>query len=235
MRIALGILAAVSAVHLGAQLLDHAPTVDATQVMLMPAAAAVLVSGIRAPRGRLVRLGLVALAFSWLGDTAPRLVDGDAAFLAMVGFFLVAQLVYAVAFWPYRHRSVLRRPRLLAPYLLAAVVIAGLCAPGAGALLPAVLVYATAIVAMAVLATGLGRLAAIGAAVFVLSDSLIALSSFGVLTLPGQGFWVMATYIAAQLMLVLAIRKAAAPSTSAPGASASSTPAPGASASSTPE
>lgn len=214
MRIALGFLAAVAAVHLGAQVANHAPTAGATQVLLMPAAAVVLVTGTRAPRGPLVRLGLVALFFSWLGDTAPRLVDGDAAFLAMVGFFLVAQVVYAIAFWPYRHRSVLRRPLLLLPYLAAAVVIGGLCAPTAGALLPAVIVYAIAIVAMAVLATGLGRLAAIGAAVFVVSDSLIALSSFGVLTVPGHGFWVMATYIAAQLMLVLAIRGAATRGTS---------------------
>lgn len=214
MRIALGILATVSALHLGAQLLGHVPTAGTTQVLLMPAAAAVLITGTRTPRshearhGRLVRLGLIALAFSWLGDTAPRFLSGDAAFLSMLGFFLVAQLVYAVAFWPYRHRSVLRRPLLLLPYLLAAGLIAALCAPQAGPLLPAVLVYAAAIVAMAVLATGLGRIAGIGAALFVLSDSLIALSSFEVLTLPGHGFWVMATYIGAQLMLVLAISSA---------------------------
>src|SRR5690606_24949047 len=114
--------------------------------------------GIRAvPRAsREVRLVLVALGFSWLGDTLPRLADGDAALLTMIGCFLLAQLVYAAAFWPSRHRSVLGRPLALLPYLLAGATIVGLSAREAGALLPAVAVYALAILAMAVLATGRG-------------------------------------------------------------------------------
>lgn len=62
---------------------------------------------------------------------------------------------------------------------------------------------------MALLATGLGRLGAIGGAVFVVSDSLIALDSFGVLTLPAHNVWVMATYLVAQVLVVFAVRRAA--------------------------
>src|SRR5699024_2186550 len=109
----------------------------------------------------------------------------------MVAFFLAAQVVYALAFWPFRGASLLRRPPLLTPYVVAAVVIIVLCAPAAGALLGAVIAYAAAICVMAVLATGLGPAAGIGAALFVVSDAAIALDAFGVLTLPGQSFWVM--------------------------------------------
>lgn len=209
MRIALGILVAVSCVHLVGQLTGSAPVADATQMLLMPAVAGVLLTGTGAPRVRLVRLALVALLFSWLGDTAPRFTAGDTSFLLMVGFFLIAQLVYVAALWPYRHASLLRRPAALVPYGAVGTVIVVLCAPEAGALLPAVAVYAAAIVAMAVLATGLGRLAGTGAVVFVASDALIALDAFGVMTLPGQGFWVMSSYIVAQILLITAIRSRA--------------------------
>lgn len=194
--------ALVTAVHLVSQLLGHRQIADLTQVLLMPLLALVLLRATRAPRSREVRLVLVALGFSWLGDTLPRLADGDAALLTMIGCFLLAQLVYAAAFWPSRHRSVLGRPLALLPYLLAGATIVGLSAREAGALLPAVAVYALAILAMAVLATGRGRVAAIGAAVFVLSDALIALDVFDVLTLPAHSVWVMATYLGAQVLLV---------------------------------
>lgn len=98
---------------------------------------------------------------------------------------------------------------------LAGVLPAGTTAPRGRlvhlALLPAVALYALAIVVMAVLATGLGRLAGLGAAMFVGSDALIALSAFGVVTLPGHDVWVMSTYIAAQTMLILAVRRRARP------------------------
>lgn len=206
MRLLVGILVVVSATHLLAQLIDHGPLCDITQILLMPALAAVLWKATTAPRGRLLTLVLWALAFSWLGDTAPRFVPDGASFLAMVGAFLIAQLLYAVAFWPYRSRSLLVRPLLVLPYAVAGVLIVVLCAAQAGPLLPAIAVYAAAIMAMAVLATGLGRLAGLGGAVFVLSDSLIALDAFDVLTLPAHGFWVMSTYMLAQLLLVAAVR-----------------------------
>jgi uncharacterized membrane protein YhhN len=168
--------AVVVLVHLAAQLVAPESTVaELTQPLLMPALAAVLVAETSPPRSRLVRVTFVALFFSWLGDTLPRFVSGDAAFLLMVGCFLLAQVAYVVALWPTRDSSVLRRPALLAPYLLALVVLLLLCREGAGALLVPVVVYGVALAAMAVLSTGLGRVAAIGGAVFMLSDSLIAL------------------------------------------------------------
>lgn len=209
MRSALGLLLVVSALHLAGQLAGSSTLADTTQVLLMPTVAGVLWTSTESPRGRLVRLALLALFLSWLGDSAPRLTGGDTSFLLMVGFFLLAQLVYVVALWPYRRTSLLRRPLAVLPYVLAGLVVIVLCAPQAGVLLPAVAVYAAAIMVMAVLATGLGPLAGVGAVVFVVSDALIALQAFGVLALPDHDVWVMSTYIAAQTMLILAIRRRA--------------------------
>lgn len=207
---ALVVFAVVSAAHLGAQLLGSATVADLTQMMLMPALAGALWTGTASsPRGRLVVLAMGALSLSWVGDTAPRFLPESLSFVGMLGAFLLAQLLYAAAFWPWHRRSVLARPLLLFPYVAAAVLICVLCAPQAGPLLPALIVYASAIVMMAALATGLGVRAGLGGAIFVVSDSLIALDAFGVLTLPVQGFWVMSTYLLAQLLLVLSVRRAA--------------------------
>lgn len=210
MRLALFVFAAVSVVHLGAQLLDAEMVSALTQALLMPTLAVALWAGSTAPRDRLVVLSLGALGLSWVGDTAPRILPDSLSFVGMLAAFLAAQILYAAAFWPWRHRSVLARPALLIPYAAAGVLICALCAAQAGSLLPAIIVYAAAIMVMAVLATGLGVRAGIGGAAFVASDSLIALDAFGVLTLPAQGFWVMSTYPLAQLLLMLSVRRHAA-------------------------
>ena len=199
-----GLFVAVALIHLGAQLFGGGDVADATQVLLMPLLAAVLWLQATAPRSRLVVLTLVALGLSWLGDSAPKLTDGDAAFLVMVGFFLLAQVAYIVAFWPYRASSVLhvRRPLLLV-YVAAVVGLVAACVGGAAGMLVPVLVYGALLGTMAVLSTGVNGLTAVGGALFLVSDGLIALNAFADgFDLPGQGFWVMSTYIAAQSLIV---------------------------------
>ena len=199
--------AVVALVHLGAQLAGGGVVADATQVLLMPLLAAVLWCETSAPRGRLVTLVMVALGLSWLGDSAPKLVEGDPSFLVMVGFFLLAQVAYIAAFVPYRARSVLHvhRVRLLG-YLAVVVVLVGVCAAGAAAMLVPVLLYGGCLGAMAVLSTGVNRLTAVGGALFLVSDGLIALDAFVEgFGLPAQGFLVMATYLAAQALLVAGV------------------------------
>lgn len=204
---------AVSLVHLGAQLADQDTLDRVSQWFLMPLLVLVLLAATAGtPRGRLVRLTLVSLGFSWLGDTAPGFAPDDASFIVMIAFFLVAQVVFIAAFWPYRSASVLsptqpaRRRWLAVPYLLALVGLVAACAPGAGSLLVPVIVYGATLALMAALATGVGRLVAAGGAIFVVSDSLIALEAFVEgWSLPGQGFWVMITYIAAQALIVAGV------------------------------
>lgn len=206
-RAASAALVGVTFVHLGA-ILDDADGVVAnvTQDLLMPLLAGALLAATRSPRNRLVRLVLVALGFSWLGDAAPDFAPGDTAFLVMVGFFLLAQVVYVAAFVPFRDRSIVRRaPLAVLPYAAAFVALIALTRAGAGSLLVPIVVYGLALTAMAMLATGLGRLAGWGGAIFMLSDALIALDAFTELGLPAHGFWVMLTYVVGQALIVLGV------------------------------
>lgn len=207
---ATGILAAV---HLGAQAAGSGRLADLSQVALMPALGGVLVRATARPRRPLVRWSLAALACSWLGDTLPRVLPESVAsrLAAMLGSFALAHLAYLAAFQPWRARSLLARRGGAAPYGLIGVMVVALCPPGAGVLLPAVAVYAGLLAAMAALATGLGPLGAVGGLCFIVSDTLIALDVFGALELPGRDVAVMATYLAAQSLLVTAVLRAGDP------------------------
>lgn len=201
--------AVVALVHLVMQATTPGGVVaDLTQVLLMPALAWVLLSGTPDPKSRLVRIVLLALGLSWLGDTLPRFAEegSDVGFGLMLGAFLLAQLAYLAAFLPFVGRSIVRtRPALLAPYLLVFVLVLWVTSGGAGSFLLGVGVYGIAILAMAVLATGVDRVAAIGAIVFLFSDALIAVRAFADLELPLHGVWVMLTYVVGQALLVAAV------------------------------
>lgn len=202
-RLALLVLVAVTVVHLAAQVVGANGLADGTQVLLMPLLAGVVWLETAAPRSRLVRLTLVALGMSWFGDTAPKLTSGDGAFIVMVSFFLLAQVAYITAFLPYRAGSVLHARRwLLLGYGAAVAGLVAACAGGAGAMLVPVLVYGACLGAMAVLSTGVNRPTGVGGAAFLVSDGLIALEGFAQgFHLPGQDFWVMSTYVAAQVLI----------------------------------
>ena len=157
----------------------------------------------RGARDRLTKLVAIALVFSWCGD-----VFGF-SMLVKIAFFLVAQLCYAGAFWPYRAQSVLRRrPPVAALYGIVVLAIIVVVAPPAGVLAPAVIIYAATIGTMAVLATGLSRLTAVGAAIFIVSDTIIAVTAF---VLPGReplnSLLIMSTYLVAQLLIVLGVAR----------------------------
>ena len=81
-------------------------------------------------------------------------------------------------------------------YVAAVVALVLACVGGAGALLVPVLVYGACLGTMAVLSTGVNRVTAVGGALFLVSDGLIALDAFAPgFDLPGQDFWVMSTYV----------------------------------------
>lgn len=205
------LLGAATAVHLAAQLTGADRLVDVTQWFLMPLLAATLWLAAGALRStRLVRLAVVALGLSWLGDVAPDLVPEDLSFLAMLGFFLLAHVAYVAAFRPLWADGVLgRRRTLVLPYAAALVALVAACAPGADELLVPVVVYGTVLTAVAVLAT-FDRVAAVGGVLFIVSDSLIALNAFvDGYALPGHGFWVMLTYVAAQALLAAGVLRTA--------------------------
>lgn len=204
----------VSVLHLLAQAAGRSAFAATTQVLLMPTLAVFLLLSTR-ERSRLVDLARWALLFSWLGDTVPRFLRDDAGFGPMLGCFLLAQVCYIRAFWPARGSSLLHRRRgWLTPYVVALLALLATCAPAAGGLAPAVVVYGCCLATMAVLASGLNPLAWAGGAVFMASDSLIALDAFDVWTQPGHDLWVMGSYCVAQLLLVLGVLRAQAPAES---------------------
>ncbi|WP_028048580.1 lysoplasmalogenase [Cellulomonas sp. URHD0024] len=206
-RIWVAVFVVVALVQVGAEWVGAEGVAQVTQWALMPVLAGALVAATRWPRGHLVTWTLVALGFSWLGDLVPSFVADDAAFLVMVGFFLLAQVAFVVAFAPDARRSVLhRRPVLLLPYAAVLVGMVGVCANGAGSLAIPVAVYGGCLTAMAVLSTGVGRMAGVGGAVFLISDGLIALDEFvPSFHLPQHDFWVMVTYVAAQALIAAAV------------------------------
>lgn len=211
-RAVLAAYGVVSAANLTAITLGANTIANLTQWLLMPMLAAAFLSMTRGPSR--LRVGTVAaLGLSWLGDTLPDLVAADVAFVSMVGAFLCAQLAYIWAFQPDWRASILvRRPLAVLPYGLIYLVLIAACAPGAGVLLGPVIVYGLTLTAMAVLATGVHRLVGLGAAVFMASDSLIALGAFRGWESSLQSFLVMATYAVAQAVIALGVARRLTPS-----------------------
>jgi uncharacterized membrane protein YhhN len=203
-RVVIGLGLAVAVGHLASLLVGADPLAVATKAALVPLLAAYVLVTTPRHRSPLVRLTLVALGFSWLGDVVPNLVPDDVSFLVMVGFFLVAQVAYIGAFAPrFRGGPLRRRPVLALPYVAAFVLLLVACVPGAGDLVAPAVVYGACLVTMAALATGVNRVATIGGAVFLVSDTLIALGAFAPwFDLPQADFWVMLTYIVGQILLV---------------------------------
>lgn len=201
--------ALVCTVHVLSQALELTAVAMATKPLLMPLLAAYLVSAAQRPFTRLVRVVAAALAFSWLGDVlleVARHVDSDLLFLAGIGGFLVAQVLYIVAFTQLVRASTPPRPPVWAlVYVLYGVGLVVLLGPDLGEFLVPVAVYAAAICTMGIVASGVNRFTALGAAVFVASDTMIAVGEFTdlwTLALNWQRVLVMTTYTVAQALLV---------------------------------
>ncbi|NGO47065.1 lysoplasmalogenase [Streptomyces ureilyticus] len=156
------------------------------------------------------RLLVVALLFGWGGDVL-LLFDVDAAFLAGMGSFAAGHVCYLVLFEKHAfigHDAENGAPRARAAwptagYGVALVTTMALLWPD---LPPELRVpvagYSVLLTAMAYRATRLGLTAGLGGALFLLSDTLIATGVAEWPQLPRPELWIMATYLAAQLLLV---------------------------------
>lgn len=181
-----GLLAGAETVHLVAK------------PLLMP-----LLAGYAALRGG-PRLLVAALLFGWGGDVF-LLADNDLAFLVGMGSFAVGHVCYLTLFGRGEGRG--RGPVPLvtgAGYAVVLVVFLVLIWPDLPADLRIPLTgYSLLLTAMAWRAGVLGRYAAAGGALFLLSDALIATGIADWPQAPAPDFWVMLTYIAAQALLTL--------------------------------
>jgi len=122
-----------------------------------------------------------------------------------------------VALWPGRRHGLLSRPKALVAYALAMIALIGLVASQADALWLPVVVYGTSLFVMVALASGISRLTLIGALLFVGSDLTIAYGAFlDPAAAERTGALIMASYLPAQLLLVLGPRRWAARVTRVP-------------------
>ena len=142
-----------------------------------------------------------ALALGGAGDVA-LLGHSDLAFTAGLGSFLASHLAWIATLRERRSGALGARPVLATPYLLAWAGLNAYLWKRTGKDRVPVLVYSTALLAMALTALDTGDAkTATGGALFLVSDSLLALERFGDVHLPGHEGLVMATYTAAQGLL----------------------------------
>jgi uncharacterized membrane protein YhhN len=152
---------------------------------------------------------VVGLAFSLLGDIMLMLPRDR--FVAGLVSFLIAHLAYIAAFTTGLPPA--SSPMWLVPWLLAAALLLRLLWPGLGKMRVPVLLYTGTILAMVWRAwarqqalPGNGALlAAAGATLFMVSDSLLALNRFRQPFRLAQAA-IMTTYVAAQLLIALSVR-----------------------------
>lgn len=145
-----------------------------------------------------------ALVFSMLGDF---LLSLNGYFLLGLGSFLLAQLVYAGFFFTQFKMS--RQGTAWAMGIMAYLAIAGyFILPKAGDFSFAIIAYMSAISLMAI-AAGFRHdnrflVVALGAFIFIISDTIIAVNMF-VAPFEWAGAFIMITYYLAQLLITLGI------------------------------
>jgi uncharacterized membrane protein YhhN len=195
---------AVAAVHVAALALGQEWLSSLTKPFLMLVLALALLWSVQRLTAAAV-VAVIAILCSWLGDVA-LIVPGELAFGVGILFFMLAQAAYVVLF--VRHLRTRRRPPAWAlVYVVWLVLGIGLLSQqDMGALYPAVVLYGVVIGAMAATSTMTTRTIAIGGALFLISDSLIAVDRF----VPSVTVWaadevIMITYAAGQGLIVWGI------------------------------
>ena len=156
-----------------------------------------------------------ALFFSWVGDVA-LLFDKEIPFLFMIGLggFLVAHIQYIILFIKSSNKTNLKTG--IAPF--AVILFVGFTAylihqlwPHLGELQIPVFVYATVLMLMGVAAVSrvieVGKTTVLlGAVLFVVSDSILAINKF-IEPVEFGRVLIMFTYTMAQLLIVIGILK----------------------------
>ena len=185
----------VGIVHLVAILAGADALVALTKPLLMPALLLAMLLAVPVRRGETVVLAGLGILFGWLGDLS--LMDAGPGFVVGLAFFLLGHVAYIVLFW---RRMRLRRPRWWsAVFALWYVALLAVLAPHAGGMLVPLALYGLTLAVLGVSASACSPWIAAGAALFVVSDSLLGLDRFlPGFALPQADLAIMLSYIAAQ-------------------------------------
>lgn len=189
-----------------------------TKVLMMPLLAMYMYSKLKDIRP--LKFIIVALFFSWLGDIFLMFpgakTDPHAQLLFVFGLlsFLIAHINYILHFIRELNSVkkvtlIVEKPFLVFPFLLILILLLKLLYPGLGPMKFPVTMYALIIITMLLMAFNRYKLVGstsfclvfFGAALFVLSDSCIAINVFYV-PFEAASLVIMSTYIIAQLMIV---------------------------------
>ncbi|MBN9630894.1 MAG: lysoplasmalogenase [Actinobacteria bacterium] len=186
----------VGITHLVAILAGADAVVAVTKPLLMPALLLALLLALSSRRGETVVLASLGILFGWLGDLS--LMDVGPGFVVGLAFFLLGHVAYIVLF--VRRLRVRRLPRWWsAVYVPWFVGLLAVLAPHAGGLLVPLALYGLALAALGIIGSACSPWIASGAALFVVSDSLLGLDRFlPGFAMPQVDFAIMLTYIAAQ-------------------------------------
>lgn len=150
---------------------------------------------------------LLALAFSFLGDVF--LMDKNDLFLIGIAAFLITQIIYIKIILAQLKASNLSQKTIAnIPFALYLFVLLFVLKDNLNEFLIPVIVYGFAISVFGMLAllnfivdkTKTARILFLGAVLFIISDSLIALDKFYE-EKPFYGFFIMITYIVAQYLI----------------------------------
>ena len=190
------------------------------KTMLMPALAMYVIKSFPKGHSVIFRLTLAAIFFSWIGDVSLMFQhQNELYFIVGLGGFLIAHLLYIVLYSKASDApffSVKGSWAMSVSYFL--VVVYGVIflvklIPSLGELLAPVVIYAIVLLGMVIAA--LMRylktskrsfyLVLIGAVLFMLSDSTIAINKF-LKPFEGANIFIMTTYIVAQALIVLGIQ-----------------------------
>jgi uncharacterized membrane protein YhhN len=167
-----------------------------------------------------VILAVFALVFSWFGDVALMFVsDQEVYFLVGLGAFAVAQLLYVFSFkqaciGEASKASVFQHLLKIFPFAVFVVGLLWMLWPELGEFRLPVVGYAVLIASMAISAVYRGgrtntesfNQVVMGAILFVLSDTLLAIDKFYA-PMENARIWVMSTYILAQWNIINGLLK----------------------------
>lgn len=179
--------------------------------LLMPVLAGYFLSSLKQYRNQFKKWLLLALFFSWAGDVLLMFVEKNANFfLAGLTSFLLAHIFYIILFHNIRIAEKIRS-RIL-PLVIVVAYYSGLIvllSPNLGDMKLPVRIYGIVISFMFLLAIHMlfirnkiaGRWMVIGALLFILSDSILAINKFYQSFEPA-GSLIMLTYGLAQLFIV---------------------------------
>lgn len=144
---------------------------------------------------------LIGFLFSAVGDIFLEL-DNTKFFVHGLGSFLVAHLFYSIGL--FSKKSSIKDHKFIASFiLLFSISMIFILSPKLGNLLIPVSIYIFVISIMGVLSCGFldnSPLVTLGAGLFIISDSLIAINKF-LVAIPKAGIFIMITYYAANFLI----------------------------------